>query len=262
MSTILQNPLFRSCFIRIKRIEHSFIAFVGMFSMLVAVIAICTLLVSLVIGVNQYTRSVNETIAEPDIAYQDYKDEKQDVYNQSYESEGSIVSDTDKKAAELADAEAQLKLDKKFDNFYTPIAQNFNVYAREINDDPVSSIPSLRADLFRLLIENENGSFHLMQPLLDFSIALKGEATDIKRLTATDTRRVKWIDALNWFLAQKDVHLQQENKRIENEYRQMKHDKAEATQFMMLAGGAFLVFIFFVLLLVLLKIERNTQIER
>ncbi|GEM_PF-2590564 len=261
MSTLFPNSLFRSCFMRIKRIEHSFISFVGMFSMLVAVIAICTLLVSLAIGGNQYTSSVNKTISEPDIDYQDYKDAKQDAYNQSYESEDPMVSDTDKKAAKLADAEAKLNLDKKFNSFYTPIAQNFNVYAKETGDNPVSNFPNLRGDLFRLLIDNEDGSFHLMQPLLDFSIDLKDSAADIKKLPENDSRKVKWIDSLNWFLEQKDSHLHRENMRIENEYQRVKHDKEEAAQFMMLAGGAFLVFIFFVLLLVLLRIERNTRVN-
>jgi len=260
MSTLFPNSLFRSCFMRIKRIEHSFISFVGMFSMLVAILAIATLLITLAIGINHYTKTVNEEVSDPDISYQDYKEEKQDVYNQSYEYESPMDSETDIKAAQLEEDEAKLKLDKKFDHFYTQITQNFNAYAKEIGDAPISSFPTLRKDLFSLLITNEDGSFHLMQPLLDFSSSLKEDAGEFKKLAEDDLRKVKWIDALNWFLAQKDEHLNIENRRIEREHNQVRRDKSEASQFMMIAGGAFLVFIFFVLLLVLLKIERNTRV--
>jgi len=70
---------------------------------------------------------------------------------------------------------------------------------------------------------------------------------------------VTWLQSINWFIEEIDSQILAEENRIEKEHNLARKDRNSALQTIAISGVAFLVFMLFVIILVLLKIENNTR---
>jgi len=239
-------------------IEVSFFSVVRKFCMFIATISILVVAVLLMTSLSDFMSSADEDISEPDVSYSDYKDKLQKRYDQSYIQKDSGMSSTEQKENKIAEDSKKLKFEKEFDEYYIKIESNLNEYAKTVSDDPVSNY-NLREWILKKAID-EN-SFEIMEELDDFVDDLINDANNLKKLGQDDVRRQKWIKSLEWFFDERDAQLQLENARIQQEHLDAMVDKTEALSQLMVAGSAFMVFMFFVIILVLIRIETNTRIQ-
>jgi len=243
-------------------IEQRFFSIVRIFSMLIASIAVIICAAALIWAIQQFTSSANTDIAEPEINYQKYKEQLEDNHAQRYEDGYSPAQQsTEDKEAQLERESEQLAIRKEFDSYYKNIAENISDYAKTMGDEPLKDYPKLNDHLFKVLVTQNDNSFTLTQALEDFTDTLKDQAEELKNLNNTDVRRVTWLQSLNWFLGEIDSQILAEENRIEKEHNLARRDRSSALQTIAISGVAFLVFMLFVIILVLLKIENNTRSE-
>jgi len=90
---------------------------------------------------------------------------------------------------------------------------------------------------------------------------MRDDANEVKTLNADDVRRTEWLTSLNWWLDARKQHTQTELARINYERAQAMDSKAEALTQLMVVGVAFALFMYFVIMLVLMRIESNTRVQ-
>jgi len=240
-------------------IESGFFSIVRTFCMGVATLAVLVFLATITASAFKFTSTADTDAKKPEIMYQNYQAELEDTYNQRYESEDDSSDTQQSKSDQLEQESRELEIRKKFMATFTLVEQNINVYARMVGDKPTSDYPTLDRIVARRLIDPDKPDYTLLNQLLTFTEDLKNKAAELSKLESNDPRKVKWVNALDWFLEQEGTHLKTEERRIEREYLQVGEDKQDALQLMMASGVAFLIFMLFVIILVLLKIETNTR---
>jgi len=240
-------------------IETAFFSIVRKICMFIASVSIIVVIIFLLSSLSDFMSSADEDILEPDISYIEYKEELQNRYDKSYttkENASSLL--TQQKERKLIADSKSLKFEKKFDKYYNEIEKNLNDYAKIVGDDPVSNY-NIREWILKKTIKA--GNLDSLDELNDFVEHLRDDADKLKILGGDDQRRPKWIKSLEWFFDERDKHLENEHERIQQEHFEAMTDKAEALTQLMVAGSAFITFMFFVIILVLMRIESNTRIQ-
>ncbi len=239
-------------------IESSFFSIVRKFCLLIASISLLVVALWLLLSLNGYMASVDEDHSDPDVSYNDYKEELQIKYDQTYATTGqSGSSKTEQKERKLIADSERLEFEKEFDKYYNEFVITVNEYAKIVGDDPVHD--GVRDFLLKMAVEDNDLGF--MDDLNDFVEDMRDDANEVKTLNADDVRRTEWLTSLNWWLDARKQHTQTELARINYERAQAMDSKAEALTQLMVVGVAFALFMYFVIILVLMRIESNTRVQ-
>ncbi len=239
-------------------IESSFFSIVRKFCLLIASISLLVVALWLLLSLNGYMASVDEDHSDPDVSYNDYKEELQIKYDQTYATTGqSGSSKTEQKERKLIADSERLEFEKEFDKYYNEFVITVNEYAKIVGDDPVHD--GVRDFLLKMAVEDNDLGF--MDDLNDFVEDMRDDANEVKTLNADDVRRTEWLTSLNWWLDARKQHTQTELARINYERAQAMDSKAEALTQLMVVGVAFALFMYFVIMLVLMRIESNTRVQ-
>jgi len=241
-------------------IETTFFSVVRKFCMFIASISIIVVVIFLLSSLSDFMSSADEDISDPDVSYNEYKDELQNRYDNSYVTKDSATSSssTEQKERKLIADSERLEFEKEFDKDYKEIEKHLNEYAKIVGDDPVSNY-NIRKWLLDKATEEDN--LDSLNELNDFVEDLRDDADKLKKLDSADQRRPKWIKSLEWFFDERNKQLQNEHERIQQEHYEAMTDKAEALTQLIVAGSAFITFMFFVIILVLMRIESNTRMQ-
>lgn len=240
-------------------LEVAFFSVIRKFCMFVATVAILVVIMSLLVSVIDYMSSADEGISEPEISYVKYKDELQGKYEQKYQQQQTGLSVTEKKEKQLAIDGEKLEFEKEFDEYYHEIELNLNEYAKIVGDDPVARHP-VRNDLLQIAIHQQ--SLEAIAELDNFVEDLVDDANNLVKLGKSDVRRPTWVSSIEWFFFERKKQLRLEHERIQQEQHDALQDNANALKKLMMAGSAFIAFMFFVIILVLMRIESNTRVSK
>ncbi len=134
-----------------------------------------------------------------------------------------------------------------------------NEYAKIVGDDPVARHP-VRNDLLQIAIHQQ--SLDAIAELDDFVEDLVDDADNLVKLGKADVRRPSWMSSIEWFFFERKNQLRHEHERVQQEQHDALQDNANALVNLMVAGSAFIAFMFFVIILVLMRIESNTRISK
>jgi len=97
--------------------------------------------------------SVDEDHSDPDVSYNDYKEELQIKYDQTYATTGqSGSSKTEQKERKLIADSERLEFEKEFDKYYNEFVITVNEYAKIVGDDPVHD--GVRDFLLKMAVED------------------------------------------------------------------------------------------------------------
>ncbi len=240
-------------------IESAFFSIVRKFCMLIASISIIVVVAFSLLSLSDYMSSVDEDISEADVSYSERKDKLQRKHDLTYTSKDSSGSSTEQKERRLKTDSESLEFEKKFDKIYQEIVIVINGYAKIVGDHAANT----KYDLRKWFLGKDEGNFNLsyMEDLKDFVEDMRDDADEVKTLKADDIRRVSWDDQIKWFFKKQDAHWNAELERIESERVEVMVNKAKALTQLMVVGVAFGLFMCFVIMLVLIRIESNTRVQ-
>lgn len=230
--------------------ERNFFWIVRLFGLLIASISLLVVLVSGYLAFDQYTATANETATPPKVELSKYKELVAD--NITRESLASERVAENANSATSSTKESDPLQDEIKDKFEA-IVSNLNKYAAKqaVSQDMVNE-----KGLANYLSEQTSGFDESTQILYIRQLAQESEKLS---KSAIEEKAIEWTQFLEWFTSEFKAQLAGEQERIQLERMTASQEKAEASITLAFAGGAMLVFMFFTMILVLLRIEINTR---
>lgn len=236
--------------INIQTIENKFFKSVQYVGFALASLAAIVFLFFALSALNGFFSSANEKIATSEHTLKGY---------QSYLKEIEISKDletTDKTVDTKSDkksSESKKSKPTKNEKMIEEIAENFKIYAEKTEQNVATA-----ADFERFIYQRLG---QLDDNLVDSYIKQLHKASkSFKKLKIKDDQEpVIWNDYINWQHELFVAGLQEEFERVENEQAQAIEDNINAATKLPLLLGTLAIFLFFTLILVLLRIESNTR---
>ncbi len=231
--------------------KNSFFKIVGGFSLVTASLAlIVAVLVGLKAG-NDFFASADEGITHPRIDFDSFYEKKKEV------SQINTGKDVQKNKEQSKEDE---KYFKKLDPLMESITKSLNDFAKVTNQGSVD--PNGFEDY---LIQNteimgREDYLVFLEELDDAVDDLNDEADTIAKMKPGDEKYIHWAnDFLPWFIKSYISDYAKELQRIDNEKLQAQAEKASSIATAGVAASAFMSFVFFTLIVLLVQIERNTR---
>ena len=220
-----------------------FFTFVRWVGLSVASIALIVVIGGGIVAYQQYAGTQGDVHA-PEVEFNDFKTFK------------NFVPEA-KDAAALK--EKQDEFYATFDEHYAVILENITTYAKSVNQTTVSA-KELEKYLFNLvsIYDYDLKTSYLQQlaletkNLVDYGEEIHDGAT---------FKTIEWTGFLNWFSKDFDTKLQEELDKRATEKSTLITIEASLFTTLTMIGIAFAAFMFFVLTVLLLKIEANTREE-
>jgi hypothetical protein len=238
-------------------IEKKFFLIVRKFSLFITTVSVIAVSILLLLSFLGYLSTPDTHISNPHVVYNDLKKELQEKYNRQYDDSNKSLSSTEEKELKLAEAQRELEYEKEFDKYFQLIISDLNEFAKITGDKPVSKYEDrLRR---KLLKTSKELGFEWLEEFGEFISDLKDDAKAIAKLSEGDSRKISWLESVEWFFDEHDAQVSKEEERVERETKESINDKVIATEYLIIAGAVFSIFMFFVLILVLIRIEINTR---
>jgi hypothetical protein len=248
------------------RMEQRFFSIVRGFGLIVTAAALIGACVLGIMALKQATSSADETVRKPTASYADYQ-RVLDKNAQANTASGAGGDTTlQRKEAEAARANAELELEHRLQPHLDVIMASLNSYATAV-DVPKPDAQHVK-DFIRQMqtqittaTNNDALGWGYVEGLEKSTKELAADAGRIAKMDAGDARRVRWDQFLQWYYNAYVNQINLEERRIQGERSNAELQKAGALVQLYLAAGAFGVFVMATILLVLLRIERNTRQE-
>lgn len=246
------------------RVERRFFSVTRWAVLIGAAFAIAITVIVLCIVGWQMTRSVDDAISPAVPKYSEFKDS---VEKSKGEVSKKNSDDKELKNKEIAAAKAQadLEFEKKLQPYIDRIYKGLSTYAETVRE------ASPNRDGLRTYVKNNMDAIISNMPdkadlpweyaegMARSSTDLAGDAARIATLAESDPARVSIDNFVTWYSKKFFSNLSAEQKRIQLEEAQVARGKGEAATQLVVAGITFGIFAALTILLVLLRIERNTR---
>lgn len=191
------------------------------------------------------------------IEFQTLKSKLKAEEDKRYESGATV--DQSQSQKELEEQQRAVEVEEKLNKYFANIEENINTYAKTLKQQ---SVKEFGADRLKVALDktDDKGEPWVFWELMDeFTQDLARDANEISELEDGDYRKVDWKSAIDW--AVKSYVRSINNHEQQKLQQKVKVQKAleEAEVEIMVLSIAFAVFIFFTIILALLRIERNTR---
>ncbi len=232
--------------------KNSFFKIVGGFSLIIASLA---LVLAIILGFkagDDFFSSANEDIRYPELSFRDF-------YNRNDNADqAESLSNSKNESGNSKEDEDYLK---KRNQLLKNITKSFNEFASLTNQQSVNpeGLQGYLAKNFSEIMNREDYLIFLKE-LDDAASDLNKEGEEIAKLKPEDEKYVHWAtDFIPWFIEAYISEFSKELQRINNEKLQTQSQKASSIATAGVAAGAFMSFVFFTLIVLLVQIERNTR---
>lgn len=224
--------------------ENKFLDIVRVIGLGLATVGLVLTLVFSLIGFNMFNPSVNEVFKPAPImgkSFLESSEKKNSKVTAKNENQSSVNSDKEKIKALRAES------DGAYDNI------------NKILDYEKRSLSADKDKIFRIIGNNLNtinGEESLLFYFKDFRLTTY-ELTNLDKDTLKGFSGNKYLE---WYISQAKVEAKKENTRIRDEKIAAAAQKAGSYAMFMIAGSSLIIFMFFTLMVALIKIERNTRV--
>jgi hypothetical protein len=236
-------------------LDKAFFGIVRRFGLLIAFLALTATVGALAWGIMLYRTPVHSEIAKPRLDYQKFKESLRPApanqENAQVSSEGATAQTNTFKTP----------FEKQFERFVQQIIANGNRYLApeySMREDRVRSSCKEMTDRFPA-DQHDTLALSLMEQFAKATAALADDPSNKSNVADASEKGKRWETFTAWIATELQTQLEAENARVRTEEAKAVADKAQAIQLAGAAGTAFVVFIFFTLMLVLIAIERNTR---
>jgi hypothetical protein len=169
------------------------------------------------------------------------------------------------KEKQAAAAQADLEFEKKLQPLVDKIFSNLSVYATATEQSAplADGIRSYLKQKMRQVQGVSQGKESLQWSYAEGLVKVTADLSDasgkLSRLAVDDPQRAEYVDVIEWYSKSFIERIQSEHNRIRSEEQAASVAKVEAVAHIVAAASAFGGFAAFTIILVLLRIERNTR---
>ncbi|WP_096738888.1 hypothetical protein [Pseudoalteromonas atlantica] len=241
-----------------KNWQQKYFKVVGYFSFFCATIAILVvLLVGSGIGIKLISSSASVDVEQVDTRFSNLEQQLEKQEDARYESTAvTSQNDIDSYQAEVA---ASFEFQKNEEEYFAKIETNLNSYAKVLGQRSVKEKGSSYYMQTFSEINNGDPKFIFWKDLLEFTEDLDDSATSISEYKNTDKRKVEWPDAISWFINAYMENIAREANAEQEQDRNFQKAFEATTDGLVVIGIAFSIFMYFTMILALLRIEANTR---
>ena len=236
--------------------DKTFFGIVRRFGLLIALVALIVTVGALAWGIMLYQTSVRQDIAKSKIGYEKYKES----LRQSPTTQGQTAMDTHSTSSSL-EASGKTAFERQFDVYVGQIVANGNRYLSPEFTVTEEEIRSNCKELTDQLTTEQHDSLALgfMEQFAKVSGTFADDPVNRANLSLPYEKGDRWGKFNSWIVTEFQAQLGAENERVQKETLEAAANNIRATQLLGTAGVAFITFVFFTLMLVLIAIERNTR---
>ena len=231
--------------------ERKFFTIVRILGAFIASLSLLAVVSGGIMAYNQLTSAADTEIKTPQVEFSSFEKESApsaDGNEQNYEEDKSIQKN-------VVDGDTS-DYEKQFDKYFTKIVDNINKYAEKYNVGTVNEEPL--KNYLNGQLENYDADLALsyMHQLTTITAQLLTSPNAKNTITGEP---MKWDELITWFnnKFQQQVSLEQE--RVQSEEMEAASDKIAGLTTLGVVGASLFVFMFFTMVLVLLRIESNTR---
>jgi hypothetical protein len=243
------------------RIERRFFGIVRWFGLFLTVVALVLVILNGIGALSKVSGSVDEHLRRPATGYADFQ---RTVEISAQTAAGGTVDPTvQRKEQEVARAQAELDYERHLKPHLDAIVASLSSYATAVDVGKPSAEPVgnfIRQNMATFTIGKDDGlAWGYVEGMEKAVSDLAADGGRLAKLGVGDARRAHWDQFLQWYTAAYRGQIDQEQRRIATERASVASGKAEAILDFYKAAAAFGVFVLATILLVLLRIERNTR---
>lgn len=232
-----------------------FFKIVGLFSYVVAAVALFAAIALVAIGGAQFTKGVDESIQKPNPTLELFLRDQKAARQDQKPRPGSKAAPSDDAGRKEAVEAFQVKIAPLFNR----IVSALDKFAAETKQDSVNP-KGLEKYLIKETPELQGDKYlEFLSSLAKEAESLGGKASQIATLPEDDPAYIKWRDFVPWFVASYMEQYRGEQGRIQKERLVQAANRVEALTLLGAAASAFLVFVFFTMILLLIQIEAHTR---
>ena len=230
--------------------EKKFFTVVRTSGLLIAFVAIIATLIFGVVGGSMMLASADSELS---------------VNPSSLASYQELLSPNKKSPVSETPKEIEVNEDKIFNEEMEGISgaihENFTQYASDLKQQGVVDKKRVFAVLQNMVsnVDDHDVRRSFFNGLKQVSADLLLKAPELKKLPPSDQRRVRWMGVLEWYQKDFMTNLQEENQRVSVERIEASLSNAKGMVYLGIASGFLLLFMFFTLMLAMLRIEKNTR---
>ncbi len=246
------------------RIERNFFAITRWFILICAVVTVFATVAMLASAAYEFTRSPNASISPDTPRYQALR-EQLETQKRTVPPTQAANNAILQKERQAAKAQAELEFEKRIQPIIEKIYGNLASYAKAMRQ-PAPAMEAIqqyikgRMTLVRdAYPDRESLQWKFVDGLAQACGDLADDAQRLVKLPDADDSRVEYTSFIQWYTDTFFANLRAETSRVQQETMSVAAGKAAASGRMMMAAAAFGVFAALTILLVLLRIERNTR---
>ncbi len=229
--------------------KNKLFSIVGNFSLIVGVLALVVAIITGFTASNQFFGSADEDVEHPKIAF-----------NEFYKRNDKKTNEQEAPSDEKSESKEDQEYFKKLTPLTSSISQSFNDFAKTTKQGGVNE-----DGLEKYLIENttvmdRENYLVFLESLAESADDLNDKANVVAELKVEDEKYIHWSnDFLPWFIESYMAEYSKELQRIKKEEMEDVVSRASSIVTVGVAISAFLAFVFFTLILLLVQIETNTR---
>lgn len=232
-----------------------FFKIVGVFSYIAAALALLAAVALAIIGGTQLGKRVDNTIQKPSPTVDGFLREQKAALQDQRQRNAPNASPSNESARKAATAAFQAKLSP----LLTRIVSALDTFAEQTAQEKVRR-DGLENYLIKQTPELQGDTYlEFLSSFAKEAEDLAGRAPQIARLPVDDPAYTRWQDFVTWFVTSYMEQYRAEQVRIQQERAEQAAGRIEALTTLGTAASAFLIFVFFTMILLLVKIEENTR---
>lgn len=227
--------------------ERKFFSIVRIIGSILASIALLVVIGGIIMAYDQYSDTANVNMETPKVEFSDFEE--------SQKKKEVVKKEISKNITQVNEAPEDV-FQKKFEKYMKIISDNINQYALKYNVDTLNDQGA--RNYFNEKIESYDDTLKeaYMSQFADLTVNLLA-SPNIKN--TPNGLPMSWMTMLDWFEYKFNQKITEEENRIQNEQLEAAASKVNSLETLTIVGGALIVFLFFTMVLVLLRIESNTR---
>gem|GEM_PF-4761450 len=242
-------------------VERRFYVVARWFGLILASITFLAALFAGAVSIQKLTSTPDNQLRPPNISYDDFRSALEAAQLEKKKTETDTT--LQRKEQEVANAQESLNLERKLKPHLDAIIANLIKYADilQLAKPSEQGVGNFVREYMQKInyMADDTIAWKYVDNLEKATANLANDAERLSKLNPDDSRKVRWDGFLKVYTAKFIDLLEVERGRISGEQTRVAIEKAEALVIIYGAIGAFFTFIIATILLVLLRIERNTR---
>ena len=244
-------------------VERRFFGIVRWFGLILTVVALILVALNGLGALSKVTGSADERLHRPTAGYADFQ--RTVEASAQTTADGNVDTSVQRKEQEVAKAQAELDFARRLKPHIDAMTASLSVYATAVDVGKPSADrlgEFVRGNMATFTIGKDDSlAWGYVEGMEKAVSDLAADGGRLAKLGVGDARRAHWDQFLQWYTAAYRGQIDQEQRRIAGERAAIAAGKAQAVYDFYKASAAFGVFVLATILLVLLRIERNTRKE-